>query len=612
MVSTSASMAGVLIAVGRAAWRRSPAVVYRDVEIFLAVPARKTILSLRSMFTHYSPQNRAERLIAAGRTVLSGFFLLALWFDPTEPSAQAQVVHGILTGYLIYSLVLVVFIWRRNMPLGAIHIVTHTLDLLVFAVIMFFTKGPGSPFFAYFVFLLVCATLRWQWRGTVLTALTALAAVTMMAVYAIGIMHDPNFELNLFIIRTVYLAVVAVLLGYLGAHEQKLRYGLLKLASWPHPVQEEIQAILATTMRQAADILGAPRLLLVWEDEDEPYLYLALWTEEGFFFNQEAPGVFGTVVAEPLAERNFICSDLNDPEPKTVHDSAAGLQRWQGNPLHPALRERFAIATVLGLKITGKEFTGYLLALDKERMTTDDIVLGKITAHEVASRLEQFYLLQKLREAAASEERCRLARDLHDGLLQSLTGAVLQLETVIRSLQDDPQTARQRLVDVQRLITAEQQDLRRQIIEMKPGVAALPRMMDADLRVRLQELAGRLKRHWGLEVEMHLPEDPVGIPDSLAQELYFIVHEALINAARHAGASRVRVDFAGGADRMKVAVDDNGKGFPFQGRMELAELMAMNLGPVTLKERIAALDGALTIVSSESGAHLEIVLPLPQ
>lgn len=572
----------------------------------------ETILSLSSMFTHYSPQNRAERLIAAGRTVLSVFFLLALWLNPSEPTAHAQMANGILTGYLIYSLVLVVLTWRRSLPLGSIHIITHTLDLLVFAAVMFFTKGPGSPFFAYFVFLLVCATLRWQWLGTVLTALAALVAVTLMALYATTILHDPDFELNLFIIRTVYLAVVAILLGYLGAHEQKLRDGLLRLASWPHPVEEEIQAILKKTLQQAADILEAPRLLLAWEDEDEPYLYLALWTKASFSFSREAPGLFGTLVAEPLAGRNFICADTGDPEAKTVHDATSGLPRWQGNPLHPALQQRFAIAAVLGLKITGKEFAGYLLALDKGRMTTDDVVLGKITAHEVASRLEEFYLLKKLQEAAASEERCRLARDLHDGLLQSLTGAVLQLETVIRSLQDDPQASKQRLLDVQRLLAAEQQDLRGQIRELKPGVAALPRMIDADLSGRLEELAERLKRHWGLEVEMQLPAHPDRIPNSLAQELYFIVHEALINAARHAGASRVRVAFTGEGERMRLSVADNGKGFPFQGNMELEELVARHLGPVTLKERIAALGGTLTINSSGSGARLEIALPLPE
>jgi signal transduction histidine kinase len=57
-------------------------------------------------------------------------------------------------------------------------------------------------------------------------------------------------------------------------------------------------------------------------------------------------------------------------------------------------------------------------------------------------------------------------------------------------------------------------------------------------------------------------------------------------------------------------VADNGRGFPFKGRHDLAALTELKIGPATLKDRIGSLDGDLVIDSYESGASLEITLPV--
>ena len=88
------------------------------------------------------------------------------------------------------------------------------------------------------------------------------------------------------------------------------------------------------------------------------------------------------------------------------------------------------------------------------------------------------------------------------------------------------------------------------------------------------------------------------------------LHEALVNAARHGGASAARVNVEERDERLAIAVADNGRGFPFRGRFDLAALNGMAAGPVSLKERVAALRGSLAIDSSASGARLDIALPL--
>jgi signal transduction histidine kinase len=551
----------------------------------------------------YSNLSRAERLIAAGRVVLAGFSLLAIWLEPMAPTRYAEFTYTILLMYLFYAIVLALVTWLTDVFPLRTHIISHAIDMMVFAAIMFFTQGPASPFFAFFVFSLVCAALRWQWRGTLWTAVVALAIVSAMALYPFHLFRETTFELSRFIIRMVYL----------GAYEQKLRSVLSRLAAWPRTIPAEVPVVVREMLEHAAGILDAPRMLLAWEEEEEPRLHLALWSPGDFQYTPEAPGLYGSLVAEPLAGTSFVCNDVRSPSPTVIHKTPAGSNRWQGTPLHPGLQERFSMESVLSLTLLGGYLKGYLFALDKQGMTSDDLVQGEIVANEVIDRLDHFYLLKQFQQGAAAEERIRLARDLHDGLLQSLTGAALQLETVQRLMEADPQKARQRLLEIQRLIAAEQRDLRSQIRELKPTPSGVP-VADSSLAGRLEELGERIRRHWGLQVQVKVTlvrrEGP--IPGSLAQDIYFIVHESMVNAARHSRASAVWVDLAVEDNQVRIMVSDNGRGFPFRGQYDHHALTRMNLGPVTLKERIASLGGTLGIESDDLGARLEITLPLTE
>lgn len=557
----------------------------------------------------YSPQSRAERLIAAGRVVLAAFSLLAIWLDPSEPTKYANTAYALLSVYVAYAVGVALLMWCSEAPLGRQVVITHAFDLAVFSLFMYFTEGPTSPFFVYFVFSLLCATLRWQWRGTLWTAVAALAMFIGMGVYAGEVLRDPDFELNRFIIRSVYLAVVAALLGYLGVFEQRARREISQLAAWPPVVPREIRSLVREILEYAARVIGAPRALLAWEEPEEPWLRLASWSRGEFQWSREPPGAFQPLVAEPLAGADFLCPDARAPLPTVLWTSDGGFQRWQGAPLHPDLSARFAVGAVLALALRGEGFEGRLFSLDKPGMTSDDLVLGGVVARQVATRMEHFYLSRELQQAAATEERIRLARDLHDGLLQSLTATALQLETVGPLLEKEPEAARARLLEIQRLIAAEQRDLRSFVRRLKPAPLG-PAEAQSDLVAGLKELAQRMERQWGLRVELSVARMEAGIPEALAHDIYRMVHEALVNTARHAGASLGRVEIGAQDNRVRITVADNGRGFPFRGHYDHAALTAMRLGPVTLRERVESLGGSLAIDSSEAGARLDITVPL--
>lgn len=559
----------------------------------------------------YYPQSRSEHLIALGRMVLAASFLLAAYLDPCDPIEYARLSCRILTGYLTYSLVIGIACWRKPFTHRHLQIFTHCVDLSVFALLMFITYGPTSPFFVSFIFLLVCATFRWQWPGMLLTAGVAMAVVVAVVWYPPNLPHNPDFELNRLILRIIYLAVVAALLGYLGAHEQSMRNVLMMLGQWPAALPETVQATVRGILKHAAAILDSPRILLAWEEEEEPWLHLAYWSASGFECTREPPAAFGAVVAENFPGSSFFCRDVGDPGAAVIYHTSTGFEKWPAAPLHLRLQERYSIRAVVVSKLQGEKVSGYLLALDKPSMTADDLVLGGIVSHEVAARLDHFLLVKQLQSSAAAEERVRLARDLHDGLLQSLTAAALQLETAERLLETAPQTARQRLQETQQLLAAERRDLREQINDLRPFIAS-PLAEEFQLKTRLLHLSERITSQSHLAVSIKtFPEEPA-VPRALAKEVYFLVHEALTNAVRHAGASALRAELFFNEDVLHIVVVDDGKGFAFRGRYKDEALAKLKTGPVTLRERVAALNGTLCIDSDETGARVEMSLPLSQ
>jgi signal transduction histidine kinase len=557
----------------------------------------------------YLRQSRAERLIAGGRVTLSVFSLLAVWLDPTEPSRYASTAYSLLAGYVVYSAVIAVLASRSYGFLLKVRLPTHAVDLGVAALVMFFTEGPTSPFFVYFVFALMSAAVRWGRTGTLWTSVVTLAVFIGFGYYFAEVLEDPAFELNRFIIRGVYLGVTASLLGYLGVFDERLRREISSLSQWPREMPAGPKELVCAVLEHIAGVLGLSRLLMVWEEEEEPWVYLASWTAAGCDWSREPVGSYEPLVAAPLHEASFLCTDASAASPSVLVISGDRLRRLRQPPVHPALRARFGIRTVLSWRLQGASFQGRLFALDGPIRSLDHLLVGEVLAWQAAAHLDRLQLLQRLRETAALEERVRLARDLHDGTIQSLTVATLRLEAFPRLMETDPEAARREVQRLQELLTAEQRELRSLVRELKPSHLG-PRHAEAGLAARLDELRERIERHWGLRMELAGNFHGTALPEDLSRQVHRLVHEAVVNAARHAEASAVQVGLWVEDHRIRIEIEDDGRGFPFEGELDLPELIGSNLGPSSLRDRIACLGGSLRLRSSRQGSRLEMIVPL--
>jgi signal transduction histidine kinase len=209
---------------------------------------------------------------------------------------------------------------------------------------------------------------------------------------------------------------------------------------------------------------------MAWDEPEEPSFNLATWSQEEFQWDREPPGKWGGLVSESLANKNFLCIDAGAPTPLVLCSSAAGVERWHGAPIDPDLQARFGIRSTLSLAFQGEALKGRLFFLDKKRITTDDILLGVVVARQVMVGMDFFLLLERLQQMAAAQERVRLAGELHDGVLQSMTVMSFKLGAVQRLLSNGrPEEAAAELEGMEELISGEQRELRRLVGQMKPA-----------------------------------------------------------------------------------------------------------------------------------------------
>jgi signal transduction histidine kinase len=248
-----------------------------------------------------------------------------------------------------------------------------------------------------------------------------------------------------------------------------------------------------------------------------------------------------------------------------------------------------------------------LAVLSGVSLTISGLSAARRTAQE-AEHQSLVVIAQQDQELAVREDRIRVSRDLHDGILQGLTGIRLEIHDIAEAA-PLPAEVHDRLLATERALAIEQRELRRLIDSLNPtrGLTAGADTLDAALRRRV----GRLSLEWKTPITIHVMPSDLSVPAGLEQAIVLMCQEATINALKHAHPTRVSISVAASENEVRLTVVDDGRGFPFSGRVEHEALIQRNLGPVTLRERAASLKGRLAVESGTRGSRIEITLPRP-
>lgn len=554
----------------------------------------------------YPPRVRVEWFLAGTRVCLAGGALIAVSAD-----APTVAVHSLLIWYLIFSLGVLALVWAPVSFGRGWAAALHLFDLATFTALMVATQGAASPFFVSLIFLLVSATIRWQVKGTWWTAAATMAAFALASIYSSTFAAGPLVNLLTYLIRVVYLIIVAVLLAYLAAHHRKYHNEIGRLAEWPRTMSREPYAVVSEIMAKASDLLNAPRIVLVWSDAEEASVNVAWMADGTVVWKKEPADAYGALVSPTLVGRTFQTPNATGEQSRVVVLTRGRFLRRRCRPIDEGLRARFAMRAVASWPLDGDLVRGRLFCLDKPTQSLDDLTMGEFVARLATSRLDGLYFLDRLQDARALEERVRVARDLHDSLLQSQAGTALQLLAARRLLERDPNAGKQLLEEVQQQLEHGELEMRAFIRDLRPSRLTASEVDRVGLRKRLEDQAQRVEQQWNVDVTLDMDEAADQLSDKVAADLYRLVKEGLVNAARHAEPSAIRVALSVTDGRVNLTIADDGKGFPFSGTYDLAWLEQMDEGPVTLRERVAALQGNLTLTSSkQAGTELLITVPL--
>jgi signal transduction histidine kinase len=236
-----------------------------------------------------------------------------------------------------------------------------------------------------------------------------------------------------------------------------------------------------------------------------------------------------------------------------------------------------------------------------QQFSVEDVALLTSIADHVGVAVENAQLRQQAEQAAALQERERLARELHDSVTQSLFSLTLFTETA-RELagRGDLQRIEEPLSEADTIAHQALKDMRLLLYELRPSALAEEGLVGA-LRRRLDTVEKRV----GIEGRV-LSDTLIELPASVEEGLYHIAQEALNNALKHAGATSVTVHLHTEGEHVILEVIDNGVGFDpdivsDQGGM----------GLTNIRERAERLGGTLTIFAQPGqGTRIQIKLTI--
>ncbi len=524
---------------------------------------------------------KPERLINLGRLATSSFALLAVYLDPTQPTKNSAEIYEILAAYVAFSLAVVIVSPRKRLD-HPVHALSITIDVGLLGILAIISEQLDSPFFIFFNFTLIIAAIRWGWRGVLFTALVLQAQTLMIGVPDL---ETGDYALNVLIIRSIYCWVAAIMLGYFGSYRNRSEARLRALAGWPHDVILKGDGPwVSTSLRHASNVFETNRIAVLWQDRDEAKACIAWWTGtecrfgEGIVMSGDGAMLIDDV-GRRLTPDRYACALMSlrsalPPSCEQLRDDVLGMA-WK---------------TIHVSRFESLRYRGSVIVVDPAFNDEDIAILTKIVASRIAMQLEQFSLVNDFAANAGYRERARLARDLHDSVLQDLTAAVLQLDAAATRLPD----REEELARIRDLLKMQQRRIR--------SFVCGARIQQSDCRLidQLQTLVIPLETQWDCAITLKVDPADLKVSAAMAAELCLALSEATANAVRHGGAREIAVAILYRDQKLTVSISDDG----------LRENLATTCVPYSLNNRVADLGGRLQVAEDTSGYALTMDIPL--
>lgn len=346
----------------------------------------------------------------------------------------------------------------------------------------------------------------------------------------------------------------------------------------------DLTSLLRRIVTVATDLAGARYGALGVLDEDRvglsEFVYAGVGPETAERIGRlpEGRGILGLLILDPHPIR---LKDL------AMHPDSVGVP-----PGHPPMRSFLGVP----IRVRGAVY-GNLYLTEKQgadEFSEADEQLVSVLARAAGIAIDKARLHTQLSELSLAEDRERIARDLHDTVIQRVFAVGLSLQALVRRAGDP--------AFVERLQTAIA-DLDETIRQVRTTIFALEPLPTSEGGLRAEALAvcAHSARSLGFNPEVSFEGSLDGLPRNVATEVLATLREALSNVARHAKAQRVEVVLAASASEVGLAVVDDGVGIPPELADPRAESTAGGRGLSNMRERAQALRGSFSVQRRERG-----------
>lgn len=572
---------------------------------------------------------RIERWLATARVFLAVSTLVAIRMDPTELLGHSWAAYGLFVFYMANGILIMMLLRRRQQSTAAFRFLVHAGDIVWPALISVFAEGPRTPFFLFFFFVLAAAAYRW---GLWETLATAAAEAALLWIESFVLLHVwptgsaplrtltglqinvAEFQPQRLFMLSIYLIVMGLLLGYLAERQKQLRAEKALVTGMLSRVRVEagLTGTIDKIFEEIRSMYGASRVMMASQEIHSKRVFLGelnqakgnggsefTWLQSGArdakTYLDGYPGEVSYASAQGEDWKTVAVDDSGPAVPLTNSDAFSQLHQVQ--PFNSVVTVAFMFGT---------EWRGRVFLFDPswggEKQEELRFLLNIV--RQVGPAIYNVYLLHRLRRRAYAAERARVARELHDGAVQSLIAVEMQVD-VLRRQAEANRPIDGELQRIQGLLREEVLKLRELMQQMKA--------IDVDsqkLLLVLRDAAERFQRETGINARFVTDIEQPDMPQRVCQEFLKIVQEGLVNVRKHSGARHVLIRLAADADKWSLMLEDDGKGFSFAGRYNEQQMQEAGMGPMIIRERVRLIGGELTVESNPAqGTRIEVIVP---
>lgn len=534
---------------------------------------------------------RPSHVVAICRTALALALIIVIWRTPSYAAVASEVSFGwpVLVVYLLFTLVMLWLAWTHWWLSHHLRRWAFLTDAVIaFGLLYTLEKGDGGPvgpFMAFFVYLAMVATLLWPPR----VALRVIAGL-ILAYLVIGLAMSLQFagwDASWYLRRFGFMLVIGALIFWFGAERPSETADRLEWVGG-----SDWDAQLEATARFIRDHIPCDGLIVAWAPEDEPWVAELRDGSLGQGVSKLPP--FGHLEHAPLVNAPLL---FDAPRNR-------GLQLFEGKKVRAVqnlasyrLDSDFVPGTGITVGIESAGGAGWIVLTGIPGLSSDHLRIVAKLADEISRAINHHELVDSLRRNDNTRLRLAVARNLHDGVVQSLAGVRFRLESIRNGA-----TAGEPIVDelaqLQRALASEETRVGRFIAELRQTRDSGHALRSID---HLSGVFTQVTDLWGIAGEFSADGDCEALPELLQQEIEPIVREAVSNAVRHGKATCVRCALRRDGPVLHLELADNGVGIQEQGESQ---------SPRSILARVNALGGTLATIMHDGGTRIAIALPM--